>query len=55
MTVSGPGEAGVFYEEAGGTLFCGDLLTHLGDPEPLTGGDTSASKKENVTGSPRRF
>ena len=32
-------EAGCFYEEAAGTLFCGDLLTHAGDPEPLTSGD----------------
>jgi flavorubredoxin len=32
-------EAGVFYEERAGTLFCGDLLTHVGDPEPLTSAD----------------
>jgi len=29
-------EAGAFYEETAGTLFCGDLLTHTGDPAPLT-------------------
>lgn len=32
-------EAGCFYEETAGTLFCGDLLTHGGDPEPLTRAD----------------
>lgn len=32
-------EAGVFYEESGGTLFCGDLLYHFGDPAPLADGD----------------
>jgi len=32
-------EAGVFYEETGGTLFCGDLLTHMGDPAALTEAD----------------
>jgi flavorubredoxin len=35
-------EAGVFYEESAGTLFCGDLLTHVGDPEPLTDADVAA-------------
>src|SRR5581483_1658117 len=34
-------EAGVFFEETGGVLFCGDLLTHPGDPEPLTEGDVA--------------
>jgi len=34
-------EAGVFYEETGATLFCGDLLTHIGDPAPLTESDVS--------------
>jgi len=29
-------EAGCFYEEADGVLFCGDLLTHTGDPVALT-------------------
>lgn len=32
-------EAGCFYEEVAGTLFCGDLLTHVGDPAPLTTAD----------------
>ena len=32
-------EAGCFYEETAATLFCGDLLTHGGDPEPLTSAD----------------
>lgn len=32
-------EAGVFYEETDGTLFCGDLLTHVGDPAALVEGD----------------
>ncbi|MFZ5720678.1 MAG: MBL fold metallo-hydrolase [Pseudomonadota bacterium] len=32
-------EAGCFYEEAAGTLFCGDLLTHVGDPAPVTSAD----------------
>jgi flavorubredoxin len=31
----------VFYEETAGTLFCGDLLTHIGDPEPLTEADVA--------------
>jgi flavorubredoxin len=32
-------EAGVLYEEATGTLLCGDLFTQLGDAGPLTAGD----------------
>lgn len=28
-------DAGIFYEETTSTLFCGDLLTHLGDSGPL--------------------
>ncbi len=32
-------EAGVFYEETDGTLFCGDLFTHVGDTPALTTGD----------------
>ncbi|MFN3512696.1 MAG: MBL fold metallo-hydrolase [Phenylobacterium sp.] len=32
-------EAGVFYEETTGTLFCGDLLTHVGDGPALTEAD----------------
>jgi flavorubredoxin len=32
-------EAGVFFEERESILFCGDLLTHTGDPAPLSEGD----------------
>lgn len=32
-------EAGCFFEETAATLFAGDLLTHGGDPEPLTRAD----------------
>lgn len=32
-------EAGVLYEEASGTLLCGDLFTQLGDGAALTEGD----------------
>ena len=32
-------EAGVLYEEATGTLLCGDLFSQLGDAGPLTEGD----------------
>lgn len=32
-------EAGVLYEEASGTLLCGDLFTQLGDAGPLTEDD----------------
>lgn len=32
-------EAGCFFEETAATLFCGDLLTHGGDPKPLTSAD----------------
>ena len=35
-------EAGVFFEETAAILFCGDLLTHGGDPEPLTSADVPA-------------
>ena len=28
-------ESGLFYEETGGTLFCGDILTHTGDGPAL--------------------
>jgi len=36
-------EAGVFYEETEGTLFCGDLLTHTGDPPALTDSDIAGA------------
>jgi len=32
-------EAGLFFEEEAATLFCGDLLTHVGDGPPLTEAD----------------
>ena len=32
-------EAGVFFDETTKTLFCGDLLTHVGDGPPLTDAD----------------
>jgi flavorubredoxin len=32
-------DAGVIYEETTGTLFCGDLFTHLGDGPALTEAD----------------
>ncbi|MGH6908738.1 MAG: MBL fold metallo-hydrolase [Phenylobacterium sp.] len=32
-------EAGAIYEETAGTLFCGDLLTHPGDPAALSEAD----------------
>jgi flavorubredoxin len=32
-------EAGIYYEETAGTLFCGDLLTHVGDGAALTRDD----------------
>jgi flavorubredoxin len=32
-------EAGVFFDEASGTLFSGDLMTHVGDGPPLTDDD----------------
>ena len=32
-------EAGVFFDEISKTLFCGDLLTHVGDGPPLTDAD----------------
>ena len=34
-------EAGAFYEETAATLFCGDLLSHVGDPPALTEADVS--------------
>ena len=32
-------EAGVFHEETGDTLFCGDLFTHVGDTAAMTRDD----------------
>lgn len=34
-------DAGAFYEETDATLFCGDLLSHVGDPAALTEADVS--------------
>ena len=34
-------EAGAFYEETAGTLFCGDLLSHVGQTPALTRDDIS--------------
>ena len=39
-------EAGVFYEEEAGTLFCGDLFTHVGETAPLTSDDILAPSIE---------
>lgn len=36
-------EAQVLYEESGGTLFCGDLFTHVGACDPVTGDDVVAA------------
>ena len=36
-------EAGCFYEETAGTLFCGDILTHTGDGPAITNGDIVGS------------
>ncbi|HKD48924.1 MAG TPA: hypothetical protein VKB67_14645 [Rhizomicrobium sp.] len=35
-------EAGVFWDETGSTLFCGDLLTHGGDGPAITESDIAA-------------
>lgn len=46
-------EAGVFHEETAATLFCGDLLTHGGDPEAVTQADIlgAALAMEEMSGS----
>jgi len=43
-------DAGAFYEESDGTLFCGDLFTHIGKTAPLTTTDVlgPAIEAENV-------
>ncbi|MBL8770601.1 MAG: MBL fold metallo-hydrolase [Phenylobacterium sp.] len=45
-------EAGCVFEETAGTLFAGDLLTHGGDPEPLTSADVldAAIAMESASG-----
>lgn len=35
-------DAGLFFDEAGGTLFCSDLLFQPGNPKPLSDGDIVA-------------
>ncbi len=32
-------DAGLMFDETTGTLLCSDLLSHLGDPKPVTGDD----------------
>jgi flavorubredoxin len=44
-------EAGIVYEETGGTLFTGDLLTHMGETEAMTGGDILGPAVAAVAGS----
>jgi flavorubredoxin len=45
-------DAHVLYEETTGTLFCGDLLTQVGDGPPLTGDSivAAAIEAENIFG-----
>jgi hypothetical protein len=45
-------EARVLYEESTGTLLCGDLFTHLGDPPPVTSDDIigAAGQAEDIFG-----
>lgn len=45
-------DAHVLYEETTGTLFCGDLFTHLGDGPALTDGDIldASAMAEDVFG-----
>lgn len=41
-------DAGLFFEEADGTLLCSDLFFHPGDPEPLTESDVIGRAKEAI-------
>ncbi len=45
-------DARVLYEESTGTLLCGDLLSQLGDPPPLTSDDVveAAAHAEDIFG-----
>jgi flavorubredoxin len=45
-------DAHVLYEETTGTLFCGDLFTHLGDGPAMTNGDIldAAAQAEDIFG-----
>ncbi|OGE24620.1 MAG: MBL fold metallo-hydrolase [Candidatus Dadabacteria bacterium RIFCSPHIGHO2_12_FULL_53_21] len=48
-------DAGVLFEETGGTLFCSDLFTHFGEVEPLTESDVvgrAADSLRNMQSSP---
>ena len=46
-------DAHVLYEETTGTLFCGDIFTHVGDGPPLTDSDIldAAAQAEDMFGS----
>lgn len=39
-------DAGVLYEETGGTLFCSDLFHHFGNTEPVTESDLIGRTRE---------
>ncbi|HYT58355.1 MAG TPA: MBL fold metallo-hydrolase [Verrucomicrobiae bacterium] len=41
-------DAGLFFEEANGTLLCSDLFFHPGNPEPLTESDVLARARESI-------
>jgi flavorubredoxin len=43
-------EAGVFFDETADVLFCGDLLSHVGDGPPLTDGDILGPALEAESG-----
>jgi flavorubredoxin len=43
-------DAGLFFEETGGTLFCSDLFFHPGDPAALTSGDVVGPAREAILG-----
>jgi glyoxylase-like metal-dependent hydrolase (beta-lactamase superfamily II) len=43
-------DAGLFFEEVDGTLFCSDLFFHPGDPEPLTRGDVVGPARDAILG-----
>src|SRR6266542_3310650 len=47
-------DAGLFFEEANGTLLCSDLFFHPGNPEPLTESDVLAHPREPLSLPPRR-
>jgi flavorubredoxin len=41
-------DAGLFFDEVEGTLFCSDLFFQPGDPEPLAGGDVVGRAAEAI-------